>query len=102
MLFSYHVQYERAERLQALEEILGFTNITLEVKCVEENKRYCLTSSGILIVKNLYEDFVITAWMATVDQCYKLYRMSGKNQISPKMYKRVKKNAIRHKELLYI
>lgn len=102
MLFSYHAQYERADRIEKLEEVLGFTKIVLEVPVVEEEKRYCLTSSGVLIVKNLYRDFVITAFMCNVDQCYRLYRMAGKAQMSPKMYKRVTKNIERHSELFYI
>ena len=102
MLFSYHAKYERADRLEKLEEVLGFTKIVLEVPVVEEEKRYCLTSSGILIVKNLYRDYVVTAFMVNIDQCYRLYRMAGKAQMSPKMYKRVVKNCERHKELFYI
>lgn len=102
MLFSYHAQVERADRLAQLEEVLGFTKIVLEVEVVEEEKRYCLTSSGILIVKNLHRDYVVTAFMANIDQCYRLYRMAGKAQMSPKMYKRVIKNCERHKELFYI
>ena len=36
MLFSYHAQVERADRLAQLEEVLGFTRIVLEVPVVEE------------------------------------------------------------------
>ena len=102
MTFSYHVEYERADRLQALEEVLGFTKIVLEVPVVEEEKRFCITSSGIFIVKNLYQDFVVTAFMANVDQCYRLCRMAGKSQIPPKLHKRVLKNIERHSELFAI
>lgn len=102
MTFSYHVEYERADRLQALEEVLGFTKIVLEVPVVEEEKRFCMTSSGIFIVKNLYQDFVVTAFMANVDQCYRLCRMAGKSQIPPKLHKRVLKNIERHSELFAI
>ena len=102
MVFSYHAQVERADRLAKLEEVLGFTRVVLEVPSPEENKRYCLTSSGILIIKNLVEDFVITAFMINIDQCYKLYKCAGKAQMSPKIYKRVLKNAERHNELFYI
>lgn len=102
MKFSYHAQVERADRLTQLEEVLGFTHIVLEVPVVEEEKRYCLTSSGIIIVKNLHREFVVTAFMANINQCYRLYRMAGKGQMSPKMQKRVVKNCERHKELFYI
>lgn len=100
MLLSYHAEVERAERLQKLENVLGFTSVVLEV-CHSE-KRYCLTSSGIIIIKDIAKDYVVTAMMATIDQCYRLYRLAGKSQISPKIYKRVKKNQERHYELLHI
>jgi len=50
----------------------------------------------------LYRDIVITAFMANVNQCYRLYRMAGKGQMSPKMEKRVMKNCQRHPELFTI
>ena len=31
MTLSYHAQYERADRLARLEEVLGFTKIVVEV-----------------------------------------------------------------------
>ena len=99
---TFHAGVERANRLQALEEVLGFTKPVLEVEVYEEEKRYLLTSSGIVIVKNLYRDIVITAFMANVNQCYRLYRMAGKGQMSPKMEKRVMKNCQRHPELFTI
>lgn len=102
MLLSYHARVERAERLKMLEEILGFTKVVLEVEYKDEQTRYCLTSSGIIIVKNLYTDLVVTAYMANLNQCYRLYREAGKAQMSPKMRKRVLKNIERHSELFYI
>ena len=99
---TYHAGVERANRLQALEEVLGFTKPVLEVEVYEEEKRYLLTSSGIIIVKNLYRDIVITAFMANVAQGYRLYRMAGKGQMSPKMEKRITKNCERHPELFTI
>ena len=56
MTLSYHAQYERADRLARLEEVLGFTNVVLEVKDYGAYKRYCVTSSGIVIVKAMEED----------------------------------------------
>lgn len=99
---TFHAGVERANRLQALEEVLGFTNAVLEVAVVEEEKRYILTSSGIIVVKNLHRDIVITAFMATVSQGYRLYRMAGKGQMSPRMEKRISKNCKRHPELFTI
>lgn len=102
MKLSYHIQYERSDRLQKLESVLGFSRIVLEVPEVDQDKKYCLTSSGIIIVKSLYKDFVITAFMANINQCFRLYKMAGKKCISPKMEKRILKNIERHSELFLI
>ena len=99
---TFHARVERANRIRALEEVLGFTKIVLEVPVVEEGKRYCITSSGILIVKAIEEEFVITAFMCNINQCYRLYKLAGKGQVSPKVYKRITKNIERHPELFHI
>lgn len=102
MTLTYHAQYERADRLARLEEVLGFTSIAMEVRCVEEHKRLCITSSGILIVKDLYQDIVVTAYMIDVDTLYSLSIKAGKKQMPPKLYKRVCKNMERHRDLYRI
>lgn len=102
MTLSYHAKVERAERLSALKSVLGFTSTVLEVEYKQARTKQCLTSSGIMIIKNIDTDVVITAYMANMKQCIKLYRDAGKAQVSPKMYKRVQKNIERHKELFYI
>lgn len=84
MLFSAHILTDRANRLRRLEETLGMTRVVLEWTDTTANKRYCITSSGIMIIKAIDEDFVITAWMATVDQLYRLCRAAGKAQMPPK------------------
>ena len=99
---TYHAGVERANRLQALEETLGFTKIVLQFEDVVEEKLYLLTSSGIIIVKSTRRDAVITAYMANINQCHRLYRLAGKSQMSPKMEKRVKKNCERHPELFAV
>ena len=100
MVFTYHAEVERKNRMAMLEETLGFTNPVLEV--VIQERRYFLTSSGIIIVKPMTRDIVITAFMATYDQGYRLYQLAGKKEVSPKMRKRLLKNEKRHSELFSI
>lgn len=96
LTLTAHAKFDRRQRIEALEQVLGFTRSVLEVKVQEEDRKYCLTSSGVLLVKSISTDVVITAFMANIDQCYRLYRMAGKKQISPKVRERVMKNAERH------
>lgn len=102
MNLSRHAETERINRLMALEKTLGFTKIVLEVAVEKDEVRYLLTSSGIIIVKNLYRDIVVTAFMANINQCYRLYRLAGKKQMSPKVYKKVTKNCEKHSNLFEI
>ena len=71
------------------------------VKFVEEIKTLTVLELADL-VKAIEEEFVITAFMCNINQCYRLYRMAGKGQVSPKLYKRITKNIERHPELFHI
>lgn len=102
MTLTYHAAHERAERIAALEEVLGFTSIVVEVGVAAEQVRYCITSSGVILIKNLQKDILITAYMASIAQVYAICRLAGKAQIPPKLYKRVIKNNERHRNLFYI
>ena len=103
MTFSYHAEVERAERMQKLSELIGFTKVVFEVVLPEHaDKRYCITSSGIIIIKRRYEDHVITAYIGKPHKYEYLYMRAGKGQIPPKLYKKNMKNCKRHSELLYM
>lgn len=102
MTLSYHAQYERAYRLNLLEETLGFTHIVLEAANREKTYRYCVTSSGILIVKPYAQDLMVTAYMVGLEECYRVARAAGKSCIPPKLEKRIRKNFERHAELYRI
>ena len=101
---TYHAEIERNARLEALENVLGFTKIVIERTTIK-NGRYVregITSSGILIVRPLHEDKIITAFMVRVEKAASVCHGAGKKQIPPKLYEKIVKNAQRHPELFYI
>ena len=103
--FSKHLQNDHPERLAALDEYIGFTNIVLEV--IEVHKKYGrrrvgVTSSGIMIIRNAYEDFIITAYLPTMTEVEKVARQAGKKCVPPKLLKKVQKNLERHPELMFM
>lgn len=102
MTLTYHAQFERAERFAKLEETLGFTSIVMEAISVKRNVKFCVTSSGILIIKNLQNDYVITAYMLDAKELITISRLAGKKQVPPKLMKRVEKNMVRHADLYRI
>lgn len=99
---SYHAMVERKERIRAIEETLGFTHIVVEWKDYRTNARRCITSSGVVLVKNLEKDFLITAFMGTQEQIERICRKAGKKQVPPKLQKRVEKNLKKYSYLLEI
>lgn len=103
--FSKHLQYDHPERLAALEEYIGFTNIVLEA--VITNKKYGhrklgITSSGIMVIRNVHEDYVITAYLPTIEDAERLAKKAGKKCVPPKLLKKIQKNLNRHPELMFM
>ena len=101
---TYHAGVERAERMARLEECLGFTNIVVERVCVRNGRavREGITSSGILVVRSLNSDAIVTAFMVRIEKAYAVCRDAGKKQIPPKLEAKIRKNAIRFPELFNI
>lgn len=102
---TYHAEIERADRLETLEKVLGFTKIVVEQVIQRKDGRWVregITSSGILIVRPINEDIIITAFMVRKEKAVALCRNSGKKQVPPKLYEKIVKNAQRHPELFYI
>ena len=99
---TYHARVERVERIEAISQTIGITKPALEYIDRRDNKRYQLTTTGIILVLALDEEKLITAFMANIDQVRKLYHLCGKKQISPKIYKKVQKNLEKYSYLLHI
>lgn len=100
---SYHASVERLDRLASCIEKLGLSdNFALEVEDKERNNgtTKCLTTTGIVIVRNTENGNIVTGYMATVAQACKMYKMAGYERMPNGMYKRVKKNNEKFPELL--
>ena len=103
--FSKHLQNDHPERLAALEEYIGFTNIVMEATIVSPRygcRKLGLTSSGILVVRSMNNNFIITAYLPTIDEAMLIARHAGKKVIPPKLYKKILKNVERHPELMFM
>lgn len=103
--FSKHLREEHPERLACLEAYIGFTNIVLEAVVTSKkygHRRLGVTSSGILVVRSVREDYIITAYLPTLDEVEKLAWHAGKKCVPPKLLKKVQKNLERHPELMFM
>lgn len=99
-----HAYIDHPERMRLLEEYIGFTGIVVEIldKRKGQYARKGLTSSGLIVVRCLHEDKMITAYMPDEEQAKEICRKAGKKQVPPKLWKKIQKNLERHPELLYM
>ena len=103
--FSKHLQYDHPERLAALKECIGFTNIVLETISTHQkygHRKLCVTSSGIMIVMSVRTNYVITAYLPTLIEVENIAKKAGKKCVPPKLLKKVQKNLERHPELMFM
>ena len=94
MKMSKHVTTDRMDRMLYIAQYVGWGTPVLEVVADEADKRYCLTDSGVILVKALYEEFVITAFVGNMDKVVALYRKAGYEQVPHRIYQKVVKNKV--------
>jgi hypothetical protein len=89
---SEHLKQERIDRMVYIlsHPSLGIGSVVLEHRM--ETKRECVTDSGIILVKALETEFLITAYVATLDKVYALYRSEGHDHIPDGLAHRIVKN----------
>lgn len=100
---SYHASTERLDRLTSCIEKLGLSDtFALEVEDKERNNgtTKCLTTTGIILVRNTENSNLVTGYMATVAQALRMYEMAGYERMPNGIYKRIKKNNEKYPELL--
>ena len=88
-----HAKEERMNRLTYIAMTIGFGEVVFER--IEDDRRYCITDSGVLMVKALKEEVLITAYIVTIDKAIALYRNEmGHDQRMPnKLYDTIRRNA---------
>ena len=91
LTLTYHCSHERLDRMVAIATQLELGEIILEHRVPEEGKRECLTSTGILMVKTLIEETLITMYVPNVKKVTALFKTHGR--IIPKGFmKMIKQN----------
>jgi hypothetical protein len=101
---SEHAWIDHPERMRLLEEYIGFTNIVVEVFDKKKGRvaRKGITSSGLIIIRSVKEDKIITAYMPEEQEVIAVCRKAGKKCVPPKLMEKVRKNLARHPELLFM
>lgn len=94
MKMSKHVVTDRMDRMLYIAQYVGWGNVVLEVTLPATQGRYCLTDTGVILVKRPNEDFVITAFVGNMDKVIMMYRTAGYDRMPQSMYNRVVKNKV--------
>lgn len=83
---SKHFEEDRKTRMETIYHNIGFGGKAL-VSCIlstdKGDREYILTDSGVVVVKPVDKDIVITAFVPTVTQCQKIYSKSKARLIMP-------------------
>ena len=91
MTMSKHVQYDRTDRMVYIAMTVGFGNILFEK--VHEDKRECVTDTGVLLVKSLDGETLITAFILNMDKAICLYRtVYGDRRMPTSLHQTILKN----------
>ena len=92
MKMTYHAQMERTDRLVYIAMTVGFGEVVFEHRTHEH--RECITDTGVLLVKPLDEEKLITAYIVGMDKAMALYRNTYGNQRMPhRLYNTIRNNA---------
>lgn len=103
MQMSSHLVQERANRLQLLEEYLGYSDkILLESYTKRKDARIKITTTGICYIIDLYTDYIITAYALSISQATAIWYSEFKKPVPQKLHKRIVRNMERHPEIFNV
>ena len=84
IMMTKHVVNDRMERLMYIAQNIGWGEILVEVQSSNDT-RMCLTSTGVVLIKPLYEERLVTAYVANINDI-------GCTRVPSFMFTKVKKN----------
>lgn len=96
-IFSEHLLHDRMDRMVKIATTIGFGVIIEEFEAVD--KYYCLTDTGVILIKSLDKTKVITAFPAHLDRIFALYKTA--NKFPPKTIIRIIRNNELKRKFLY-
>ena len=92
MTMSRHVQEDRLDRMVYIATTIGFGEVIFER--VNNDRRECITDTGVLMVKYITEDFLITAYIISIEKATAIFRHAyGDRRMPPYLYETIRKNA---------
>lgn len=73
MKMTYHVQYERIDRIANILATTGFGEIVHRMPAREGGRVRCITTTGVILIMDKSEEILITAYHASYKQAAAMY-----------------------------
>lgn len=76
---TYHAKVERIDRLVHIAQTVGFGEEII-LTCInrENNTRECLTETGVIMIKAMHDETLVTAFIANIDKASAMYSSMGR------------------------
>ena len=71
MVLSKHARVERENRLTYIAMTIGFGQVIKER--IVDNHRICLTNTGVILIKDIVEEFLVTTYIGDQAQVCWMY-----------------------------
>ena len=98
--FSAHCVHDRIERISQIGACIGFGEVVLTVPY--ETKREQLTDTGVCIVLDKEQDFVITMFPANLSKAQSMYKIvTGDGTMPTALFNTIKYNMRKYQSIFY-
>lgn len=94
---SQHFLNDRSNRLTFILTHADLSDLTVLLEQRYPDKRECVTADGVILVKAIETEFLITAYVGTLDKVYAIYKSAGLGIPAP-----LKKKILRNKKRNYV
>lgn len=95
---SAHATEDRLDRLTYIAMNVGFGDVAYKIIDTQHTDRYYVfTTTGVMMVKTIHNDLMITAYVPTVEKTIAIFRNSGTEL--PTTYKRIIVKNKKHNEM---
>jgi hypothetical protein len=85
---STHATEDRLDRLTYIAMTIGFGDTAYTFPDTSHADRYfAFTTTGVMIVKSVRSDVIVTAYIPTIDKVYAIFKSAGAEM--PNAYKRI-------------
>ena len=90
LVLTNHCKEERLDRIAFILANIGIGEIVLTVE--SKGSRACLTDTGVILIKDMEQEVLVTAYVPSVDRVIAMYRSVGVSRIPHKVYKAANAN----------